>query len=101
MGRERDDAPPELAAWAGGQRQGAASARTAELLLVITAAGPAWVCRLWAGDRCVAVGRAGVREPGGRAAAVARACEAAGFVMPEPEPKPAEVPVRQTRRRRG
>ena len=81
MGRERDDAPPELAAWVGGQRQWAASARTAELLLGITAAG--------------------VREPGGRAAAVARACEAAGFVMPEPEPKPAEVPVRQTRRRRG
>lgn len=87
MGRERDDAPPELAAWAG-RRGASGAARTAELAVVVTEHGPAWVCRLWAGNRCVAVGRAGVGEPSGRGLAVRRACEAAGFVMPEPEPEP-------------
>jgi len=98
MGRERDDAPPELAAWVGGRRRGVASARTAELAVVVTDLGVAWVCRLWADQRCVAVGRAGVGERGGRAAAVARAFEAAGPVMPAPVP--AEVPARQTKQRR-
>lgn len=96
MGREADDAPPELAAWAGGgPRPGV---RTAELAVVVTGRGEAWVCRLWAGDRrCVAVGRAGVGEPGGRGLAVARACEAAGFVMPPP----AEAAKPTKARRRG
>lgn len=91
MGREPDDATRELAAWAGAAAR--PGARTAELAVVVTDLGPAWVCRLWAGDRCVAVGRAGVGEPGGRGLAVRLACERAGFVMPEPEPVVAVVPA--------
>jgi hypothetical protein len=86
MGREPDDTPPELAAWVRRKRGQTTPARTAELAAVLTDRGTAWVCRLWAGGRCVAVGRAGVREAGGRGLAVARACELAEFVMPVPEP---------------
>ena len=69
--------PAGLAEWAASAKGQNPPARTAELTVTVTDRGAAWVCRLWSGEHCYGVGRAGVAEKDARDKAVARAREAA------------------------
>jgi len=70
-------APAALVEWATGGTGKNSPAKIAELTLTVTDRGSAWVCRLWHGEHCYGIGRAGVTEKDARDKAIEQARKAA------------------------